>query len=289
MQSGSSVFALGTAQFGVNYGITNESGKPHSDEIFRILDFAKSQGISSLDSAFAYGSSLEVLAEYIQEKKYFFYVINKFSILDDLSRLEVSIENWTQKSATPFEALLVHDPQRLSEVSESKVKEFVERLKKKKLIRKFGISIYEFEEYKSWTKNIDVEIIQFPLNIFNQDFLCRLPFLKAKGIELHARSLFLQGLLLAQVLPSGFEGLRKSWERYLEIKTKINMSSLELNLAWAKGITEIDKWVVGVNKKDELVEIIETFNRVDAFLGAEVLQIKEHDNSLVDPRKWKKK
>lgn len=66
------------------------------------------------------------------------------------------------------------------------------------------------------------------------------------------------------------------------------MSPLAFNLAWAKGFSSIDKWVIGVNKKEELAEIIETFNRVRALLGTEVLQLKEHDNSLVDPRKWKK-
>ncbi len=289
MRSESSVFALGTAQFGVNYGITNDSGKPHADEVFHILDFAQSKGIHYLDSALAYGNSLDLLSDYIQEKKASFYVINKFSLLDDFDCLEISIENWVKKSATPFRALLVHDPQRLSEVSESKVKGFVERLKNKKLIQKFGISIYEFEEYEKWSKNTDIELVQFPLNIMSQDFLPHLALLKSKGIELHARSLFLQGLLLSQVLPKGFEGLERSWEKYREILKKTNMRPLELNLAWSKGISLIDKWVIGVNKKDELVEIIETFNRVPALLGTEVLQLKEHDNSLVDPRKWKKK
>ena len=70
--------------------------------------------------------------------------------------------------------------------------------KKNKVIKKIGISVYNKNELNEILKVFTPEIIQFPLNVFNQSFNDKkyLQSLKHKGIELHARSIFLQGLLL---------------------------------------------------------------------------------------------
>ena len=55
---------LGTAQFGMDYGITNLSGKPTKKEVFNILSLAWKRGIRRFDTAPSYGSE-NLLGEFI--------------------------------------------------------------------------------------------------------------------------------------------------------------------------------------------------------------------------------
>jgi aryl-alcohol dehydrogenase-like predicted oxidoreductase len=48
---------LGTVQFGLPYGVSNNNGQTPLDEAQRIVEFARSSGISLLDTAMAYGDS----------------------------------------------------------------------------------------------------------------------------------------------------------------------------------------------------------------------------------------
>ena len=53
--------ALGTAQFGLDYGVTNSEGKVQVEEVELILGCAKENSINTLDTAASYGNSEEVL------------------------------------------------------------------------------------------------------------------------------------------------------------------------------------------------------------------------------------
>ena len=70
---------LGTVQFGINYGINNKIGKPSSNEIKEILDFAFERNINILDTAEAYGSSQERIGGYIKQSNNKFEIITKYS------------------------------------------------------------------------------------------------------------------------------------------------------------------------------------------------------------------
>ena len=64
MPSNFEKLALGSAQFGLAYGISNSHGKVSMNEVFRILTLAKSLGINTIDTASAYGNSEDVLGSY---------------------------------------------------------------------------------------------------------------------------------------------------------------------------------------------------------------------------------
>ena len=49
--------ALGSVQWGLDYGISNKKGIPSEDELSRILSFADKSGIKLLDTASAYGDA----------------------------------------------------------------------------------------------------------------------------------------------------------------------------------------------------------------------------------------
>ena len=69
------------------------------------------------------------------------------------------------------------------------------KLKKEKLL-KVGFSIYTIKDLTLVLSNFKVDIIQCPINIFDKRFEKSGLLKKKKNIELHARSIFLQGLLL---------------------------------------------------------------------------------------------
>ena len=55
--------ALGTVQFGLDYGVTNYNGQVATREVRNILDYAKDNGIDTLDTASGYGNSEKILGK----------------------------------------------------------------------------------------------------------------------------------------------------------------------------------------------------------------------------------
>ena len=56
-----SKISLGTAQFGLDYGIANQKGKISFSNAEKIIEFALSKNIKRIDTASAYGDSEKVL------------------------------------------------------------------------------------------------------------------------------------------------------------------------------------------------------------------------------------
>ena len=59
-----SQICLGTAQFGLDYGATNRTGKIGIDEIRKIIKLAATSNIRFIDTAQAYGSAETVVGKY---------------------------------------------------------------------------------------------------------------------------------------------------------------------------------------------------------------------------------
>ena len=74
--------ALGTAQFGLDYGIANKKGKVAKEEVFKILEYAHSVGIDTLDTAYSYGESEDVIGKFISNSGKSFNVISKMPDLN---------------------------------------------------------------------------------------------------------------------------------------------------------------------------------------------------------------
>ena len=75
--------SLGTAQFGSNYGISNQYGRPKEIEAYEILKIAHDIGIKYIDTAPAYGESEQIIGRFMGE-----IVKNYFSIFTKLSKFE---------------------------------------------------------------------------------------------------------------------------------------------------------------------------------------------------------
>ena len=157
---------------------------------------------------------------------------------------------------------------------------------KKKLISKLGISVYEVGEIKRILKFWKPEIIQMPINIFDHRFLNNnfLYKLKKLNIELHARSCFLQGVLLKKKIKIGNLKSKKVFSSFSNWCQKKQLSKLEACIHFIKKIKEIDYLIVGFDNSSHLKEIINSFNKKLILVPDDFLS---NEKSLIDPRKWK--
>jgi len=276
--------AIGTVQFGLDYGITNQSGQVTIKEVKGILDFAKDNGIDTLDTASGYGNSEKVLGEVgvdnyqiitktISLKNGFDKVIDGFyQSLDDLSQKQV-------------EGLLIHNIQDIENKQFSALFNKLNELKQQGLIKKIGFSTYTPEQVNFLLENFDFNIIQVPFNVFDTRLIQsgQLQALKSKGVEIHARSVFLQGVLLDfDNLSDYFLTWKAQFTEYQAMVKNSGLSLLEYALNFVLSVQEIDRVLVGVNNEQQLREIVLSLKGLD---GLEDYFI--NDINLLNPSLWK--
>lgn len=225
---------IGTVQFGLDYGISNTKGKVSDHEIKTILEEAKTQGIDTLDTAQNYGESESVLGKHnLSGFKIISKVKGDFSVETSLKKLNIS----------RLYGVLLHDEKELN----SKNWDQLQSDKKAGLIQKIGISVYNPKTVLDAIKSYSIDIIQLPINALDQRFVPLLSELKKRDIEVHARSVFLQGLLLMD-----FEKIDPYFNEIMPILKQIPKQKLEFALQFVDRLKEIDKIIVGVTSKEEL-------------------------------------
>jgi len=276
--------ALGTVQFGLDYGVTNQSGKVEESEIEDILDFAKSNGINILDTASGYGNSERVLGGVGVDD---YQIITKTTSLkhgvdEVIKGFYQSLKYLNQKS---IDGLLIHD---INEVNDKEFDDLFERLnelKQQGLVNKIGFSIYTPEQVNFLLENFDFDIIQLPLNVFDNRLIQggQLKALKDRNIEVHARSIFLQGVLLNfDNLSGNFSIWKEQFDTYQAMVNDRGLSLLEYALNFVLNIKEIDKVLVGVNREDQLKEIVQSVHS-----QKDISAYPINDINLLNPSLWK--
>ena len=262
-----SKIALGTVQFGLNYGISNTNGQVPPEEIARILDYCKLNGIDTLDTAQGYGESEKVLSQFDLSS---FKVITK--LIGD-ARLETSLENLKLSSVY---GLMFH---RENECNDE-TWELFESYKGQGLVKKIGVSVYSPKVLEDLVDRYPIEIVQFPMNIVDQSFISLLPKLKEKNIEIHTRSTFLQGLLLMDEIQDYFNPVK-------EIISSIPKPRLEHTINFGKQQKNVDKMVLGITRLQDLIEIMDAYNTsVDS---VDYSKYKITDEKYINPALWQVK
>lgn len=276
--------ALGTVQFGLDYGISNKKGKVSLETVGEILDYAKENGIDTLDTASLYGNSEEVLGKFNLKD---FNVITKTIKIDKTLDRHQNFEKFkeaffaSQKKLgyIQLHGLMFHEADDLLSQSGLALWDLVDDFKQKEYVRKIGVSVYSPEQLEEIIKLVDIDILQLPMNIFDQRFLYLLPELKKKNIEIHTRSTFLQGLLLMDV-----KNINEYFNPIKPVLEKLPSDKLAAALSFVKNIAEIDKIVVGVTSKNELQEICSQYNKNVGTI--DFSQFKITDERFINPSKW---
>jgi aryl-alcohol dehydrogenase-like predicted oxidoreductase len=276
--------ALGTVQFGEDYGICNVDGQIHLGEARKIIELAKESGIDTLDTAYVYGNSEEVLGQIGVDdcqiitktsslEKGIGHVINDFS--QSLERLNIN----------KVAGLLIHDFYDIQHPQFNDLFKQLEDLKQQGIIQKIGFSIYTPDQIDFLLDNFDFDLVQLPFNAFDNRLVQggQLKNLKESGVEIHARSIFLQGLLLNfNNLSNYFITWKEQFIKYQTMAKKDGLSLLEYALNFVLNTTEIDKVLVGVDNEKHLREIIQSVKRTSNLAPYPINEVE-----LLDPRVWK--
>lgn len=284
--------ALGTAQFGMNYGIGSSSGRTPINEVKKILDYAKSINIDMLDTASAYGESEKTLGELNVED---FRVVTKTRHFtnskltdDDLNILNDDFNQSLQSlRLDSVYGLLIHNTEDLMKPGASKIIDFIQNLKSKNKIKKIGVSIYENKHLSFVLKNFDIDLVQLPLNIFDRRLIDNgmLKSLSQDGLEIHVRSVFLQGLMLMHdsSRPRKFDRWNSLWKSWSEWLNDHKISPLEASIRYVLSFEEISKVLVGVDSINQLKEIEDATSGV---LPSIPNDLYTDDALLLNPSNW---
>jgi aryl-alcohol dehydrogenase-like predicted oxidoreductase len=286
---------IGTAQFGFPYGISNTFGQPDSEEVARIICTARQGGIKIIDTAHEYGESETALGKCPELHRNFNIVTKtlplgkKFISGEDVDRaitaFHLSLERLCQPSVY---ALLVHHAGDLLAKDADRLMEALLILKSQHLIQKVGVSVYDQRELDAVITRFPVDIVQLPFSVLDQRLLANgsLASLKHAGVEVHARSVFLQGLLFMDPDSLGeyFLAAQGALRRLRAFAHERGQTPLEIALRFVTNRDEVDCAIVGISRHEELEEIIaayQTSSAIDDYSGFAV-----HDDAILNPARW---
>jgi aryl-alcohol dehydrogenase-like predicted oxidoreductase len=181
----------------------------------------------------------------------------------------------------------VHNASDLLKPGSKKLFDQLESLKQAEKIKKIGVSVYDNKQLQSILENFDIDIVQLPFNILDKRLIDSgmLSILQNRGIEVHARSVFLQGLLLMsnQDRPRKFHRWNALWKIWYEWLNDNQITALEATIRHAVSMPEISKVLVGVDTKDQLKEIIIASDGIFPNIPAELYT---NDVNLLNPSNW---
>jgi aryl-alcohol dehydrogenase-like predicted oxidoreductase len=283
--------AIGTAQFGMRYGLANESGIVTAQALKAILDRAAGAGLNTLDTAISYGDSEHRLGEAgvsswmvvsklpaAPEGVIDIFHWSRAQVLGSLDRLRIQ----------QLEAVLLHHPPDLLRGIGRDYIDALQALKSEGLIRAAGISIYDPSELDDIWPLWRPDIVQAPFNVLDRRLLQSgwLQKLIDHGVRVHTRSSFLQGLLLMspQRRPAYFEHWQPLLDRWAAFCIANQQSQLEAALRFAQSQPGIERVIVGVDSLSHLEQLLSKSALNAAIPPADLFS---DDRDLVEPRRWR--
>lgn len=286
---------LGTVQWGMAYGIANTTGQPTDAEIETILRIAKQHGVMLLDTACTYGEAEARLGKQGAASQGFKIVTKTLPIKSDIIREEdialvrtSFLESLRLLQCKQVYGLLVHHADNLLQMGGERLWAALQDLKEHGYVRKIGVSVYNPAQLEKVLESHDIDLVQLPFNIYDQRFAQTglLQQLQKKGVEVHARSVYLQGLLLLvpENLPEHFNRIRNLHAQLHHNIREQGLVPREACLRFCLDHPHIDLVVVGVETSQQLAEIIDATEAVGNLSWAESCAIS--DQLIINPSVW---
>ena len=279
-------FILGTAQFGLKYGINNRSGIPNDNQLKKILDYCTQKNMNFLDTAPSYGNCEKRIGMFANNR---FNIISKFSQLDSKKELDNNIdESLKSLNIKSLYGYLSHDENNIIEKPE--IWEYLKQLKIDKKTKKIGFSIYDVNKLEYLLdKKIIPDIIQLPYSVFDRKFEKYLPKLKDLGVEIHARSIFVQGLIFMNdnQIPKKLNLLKEPLFKLRKISNQNKIDLEDLAVKFVLSNNYIDKIVFGVDSIEQLKRNLILFknNNINNKVQTMLKDLKV-DQQLINPINW---
>jgi len=277
-------FVLGSANFTQKYGA--EITKINLSEIKKILNLALKNNINKIDTAESYLIN-KGMFKYTKKKFKLFTKIRPDKKWVSLEYCRKKIKNHIQNlNQTKIETLLFHDIKILFCNEGKKIFNNLELLKKNGYFSKIGISIYDVDCLNYIISNYKINVVQCPYNILDKRILESKwsNKLKKNRIEVHVRSIFLQGLLVNKKIykKKYFKKWKPKISKWFESLKKNKISPIEYCLNDLLK-SDFDKIIIGIGKYDDFKEILgfRSIKNTD-----KVIDLNIKDSKLIDPRRW---
>ena len=282
--------ALGTVQFGLNYGISNQGGQVSREDAKGILALARLHGIDTLDTAIGYGESESCLGDVGVAG---FKVITKLpSLPENTPNVDKWVSDQIQGSlqrlgVKSLYAVLLHRSEQLVGNTGNALAQSLKSLKVTGVVQKIGVSIYAPSELDRIMDTRLIDIVQAPFNLIDQRLQTSgwLQRLHDSEVEVHARSAFLQGLLLMRPasIPEKFKRWLPLLSDYHHWLNTTQVSAASACVGFVQSFPQIVRVVVGVDDLQQLQQLI-VASKTD-FRGNWPL-IGSDNELLINPSNW---
>jgi aryl-alcohol dehydrogenase-like predicted oxidoreductase len=288
---------LGTAQFGLDYGISNQQGQVTREAATHIIHQAAELGVSVVDTAQGYGNSESVLGQTLPVNHAFHIVtktpridadtIGEREITQVLEAFNQSLEHLKQDRVY---CLMVHHAENLLKPGAEALFEALTQLKAQGLIQKIGCSFYDRGQIGAVLAKYPIDVIQVPMNIFDQRLMGEgyLDQLAAQGIEIHVRSVLLQGLFFCtdarlQKFPNE---VQDKINKLKQLCDEQSVSLLSVLLSYVSQQSSVTSMVLGVTSMNELSELAQAYTDASKVCALDYSVFAIDNESVLNPAKW---
>lgn len=284
---------LGTVQLGLDYGVNNKTGKPSLESAYSILNFAYENGVTTLDTAEAYGNSQEVIGGFLKENpKKTFQIITKLSANTTVSKghlIDHIRENLRILNVESLHGYLFHNYDCFKR--QEYLYQEILSAKKSGIIHQAGISLYTNEEIEDIITNYqEFDFIQIPFNLLDNESKRRTIIEEArkKSIDIHTRSVFLQGLFFAPLdgLSDKLIPLRKYLLKIKKVQNSSQIKTEEMAMQYVLQKDYIDKVLIGVDNVSQLKNNIDICKKETNVSWSKIDNIKVKEEHLLNPSNW---
>ena len=292
---------IGTVNFGMPYGVVPGAGQVPEEEVTAILASALEKNIDRFDTAIGYGTAEDVVGRVLgKAKAREAKVVTKIlplsgETLDEAAATEI-VEQICQArdrlGVQQLDAVLVHRTEDLIGSQGRALWDILQRARDDGLVRKIGVSVYDASDIDAVLDRFNPGVVQLPVSLADQRLIGsgHLQKLAEKGVEVHARSVFLQGVLLAgsHAVDALFGRAVAEIEALDAVARAKGVSRLALCLSFVAQLPQVSRVVVGVNSADQFHEVVAAASRAIKTDVSETDACAWKDAQLLNPSHWPK-
>ncbi len=284
---------IGTAAFGIPYGLLDDTSSISRDNIKKIILKARLNRINSYDTAPSYGNSQailgnELLKDDIISTKMLQIKKNKITRNDVTEINQCFLKSLRDLNRDYVDTMYVHYPKDLLNNGGEYIYDWLIDNKIKKKIRKIGVSVFFESDLENILSKYKIDSVQLPLNILDQRFLNSgfINKLNSSNIEVNIRSIFLKGLLLKNFkdLPSYFLQYRNIFDNLSQYSKKNNLSIFEIAIIYVQNIKEINNIIIGIKDTNQLEKIIT--NKLNKLILPDIETLSSNNLNIINPSFW---
>jgi len=281
---------LGTVQLGKKYSKFTED-KVNNDEAIKILNHSIKNNILTFDTAQIYGNSEKLLSNISNKDNV--RIITKIHFTDINSMENEINHSLTNLNLKKLDTVMFHNYEGFKDKN---IVNNLIKIKNNGVIKNLGVSVYTVEEAIDVLKSKEFSVLQIPFNYLdrqwdNVEFLNLIN--KRSDIEIHIRSIFLQGILVNEhkYWPTiDNQDTKIIYDNIENICKKYNLTKIELLVRYSLSFDWISGILFGVDSLKQLEENITLFNKFDKFNKELLDEIKDTfkniPKKLTDPRLW---